>query len=91
MLKKTLSPLYISNFEIFPSKLFDGAFVRTSIVLGGLQENASRRFMTKLFRWYSIERSTLIDGLVYQELFQEEEKKSISSSRKRYCREDRPL
>jgi len=28
--------------------------------------------MTKLFRWYSIERSTLIDGLSYQELFQEE-------------------
>lgn len=54
---------YIANYEIFPSKLFEGAFQRVSILLGSnITEGA---FTTKLYRWYSIERPVLFSKIVY--------------------------
>lgn len=65
-LKKTLSSSYVSNFEIFPSKLFEGAFQRTSIVVGSRSNNEhSQSFISKLHRWYSIEREFIIDQIGY--------------------------
>ncbi|MCW2310696.1 Eco57I restriction-modification methylase domain-containing protein [Rhodoferax antarcticus] len=54
---------HISNFEIFPSKLFDGAFQRLSIVLGAKQKGHG--YVSRLHRWYAIERETLIDSISY--------------------------
>lgn len=57
------SSLHISNFEIFPSKLFDGAFQRVSILIASnIQE---RKCVTKLHRWYSVERPILFNKMVY--------------------------
>lgn len=60
---KSYKNRYIANYEIFPSKLFEGAFQRVSILLGSnLSEGA---FTTKLYRWYSIERPVLFNKIVY--------------------------
>lgn len=57
------SSTYYSNFEIFPSKLFEGAFQRVSIILGN--NNTQCEYVTKLHRWYSIEREALFSKLIY--------------------------
>jgi hypothetical protein len=55
---------FISNFEIFPSKLFEGAFQRVSILTGENSLNTNNfRNVSKLHRWYSIERDILIDNV----------------------------
>jgi hypothetical protein len=65
--------VYISNYEIFPSKLFEGAFQRLSIFLGHRSLNNNKeRYVTKLHRWYSIERDYLIDCIEYVNVFIEE-------------------
>jgi hypothetical protein len=55
---------HISNFEIFPSKLFEGAFQRVSIVLGSKDKKRGQH-ITKLHRWYSVERENLMDQIAY--------------------------
>jgi hypothetical protein len=55
--------LYYSNFEIFPSKLFEGAFQRVSICMGNNAFNGN--YVTKLYRWYSIERFNLFNKIQY--------------------------
>ncbi|MBU1717410.1 MAG: Eco57I restriction-modification methylase domain-containing protein, partial [Proteobacteria bacterium] len=66
--------LYLSNFEIFPSKLFEGAFQRLTILTGSQKKETipSSRFVTKLHRWYSIERENLINKINYSEIIEEE-------------------
>jgi hypothetical protein len=55
-----------ANFEIFPSKLFDGAFQRLTIICGQKSSKGiARNLITKLHRWYSVERENLIDKMVY--------------------------
>lgn len=62
--ESNLHNVSILNFEIFPSKLFDGAFQRLSIIIGGKHVNIDKsRYVTKLQRWYSIEREFLIDKI----------------------------
>ena len=56
---------YYSNFEIFPSKLFDGAFQRITINVTNNFDGSSRKKITKLHRWYSIERSFLFQRINY--------------------------
>ena len=68
-----LTQSYISNFEIFPSKLFDGAFVRVSIVFGCKNKTQQKRHISKLHRWYSIERQFLVDSIQFQQIKEKEE------------------
>ena len=62
-LYNSYSNTYYCNFEIFPSKLFEGAFQRVSIILGN--NHTKCEYVTKLHRWYSIERETLFSKLIY--------------------------
>ena len=54
---------YLANFEIFPSKLFEGAFQRVTILL--CNNTIIGSYITKLYRWYAIERSILFQKIVY--------------------------
>ena len=56
---------YFANFEIFPSKLFDGAFQRISILLSNNQSTVPASMTTKLHRWYSVERKNLFSTIRY--------------------------
>jgi len=57
---------FISNFEIFPSKLFEGAFQRVTILTGMKSSNKNNfRNVSKLHRWYSIERENLIENISF--------------------------
>ena len=56
---------YFSNFEIFPSKLFDGAFQRITIVISNNLPKDKISMITKLHRWYSVERKNLFNKIVY--------------------------
>lgn len=65
-----LEHIWLANFEIFPSRLFDGAFQRLSIVIGhygieGQPEENKGVYTTKIQRWYAIERPHLIDLIGY--------------------------
>lgn len=61
-----LALLWLANFEIFPCRLFDGAFQRLSILLGCYQPDTSPTvYTTRLHRWYSVERSYVIDLINY--------------------------
>ncbi len=67
-LLRTFPERYIANFEIFPSKLFEGAFQRVSIVIG-TKDKPGQAFISRLHRWYSIEREVLINKIVYTGTF----------------------
>ncbi|HEY4037087.1 MAG TPA: DNA methyltransferase [Ktedonobacteraceae bacterium] len=59
------SQLWLSNFEIFPSKLFEGAFQRLTIALAKNKKAENESYVTKIQRWYASERAHLIDTLTY--------------------------
>ena len=61
------SQLWLSNFEIFPAKLFEGAFQRLTIVLATNKNVQTKLYVTKIQRWYASERSHLIDTIRYSE------------------------
>ncbi|GLV56405.1 hypothetical protein KDH_32460 [Dictyobacter sp. S3.2.2.5] len=66
-LLSTGTTLWLANFEIFPSRLFEGAFQRLSILLLHVQ-NSSRvasLYVTRIHRWYSAERPYLLPLLMY--------------------------
>lgn len=63
-LYKSFPNFYLANFEIFPSKLFDGAFQRVTICLSN-NNYYKNFFVTKLHRWYSVERINLFAKIVY--------------------------
>ena len=66
ILQSKTSLATVSNFEIFPSKLFDGAFQRLCIVLAADRpKTAGKLYMSKLYRWYSVERPHLIEATGY--------------------------
>ncbi len=54
---------YYANYEIFPSKLFDGAFQRITILLSNNLQEGTISMITKLYRWYSVERNSLFSRL----------------------------
>lgn len=56
---------YFANYEIFPSKLFDGAFQRITISISNNLLGTNHLMTTKLHRWYSIERTNLFSTLKY--------------------------
>ncbi|HLG62168.1 MAG TPA: DNA methyltransferase [Ktedonosporobacter sp.] len=58
--------IWLANFEIFPSRLFDGAFQRLSIMVAQHgRTSACRAHVTKIQRWYAAERLHLIDLITY--------------------------
>ena len=58
--------LWLANFEIFPSRLFDGAFQRLSILLAHYGNSAQcTTYSTRIQRWYAVERPYLIDLIQY--------------------------
>ncbi|HZR39356.1 MAG TPA: DNA methyltransferase, partial [Ktedonobacteraceae bacterium] len=69
-LRRTLSSstqhLWLANFEIFPCRLFDGAFQRLSLLIArhGSGESCAIH-VTKIQRWYASERPHLLDLITY--------------------------
>ena len=65
-IRQNTSNIWLANFEIFPSRLFDGAFQRLSILLAQHKQTAHCRVhVTKIQRWYAAERPHLIDLITY--------------------------
>ena len=56
---------YFANYEIFPSKLFDGAFQRITIDISNNLPSKTGNHITRLHRWYSIERNQLFQNILY--------------------------
>jgi hypothetical protein len=66
LIDKKSAKTWISNYEIFPSKLFEGAFQRLSILLGMVAKvQKTYKYVTKIRRWYSIERDKLLELTEY--------------------------
>lgn len=56
---------YISSFDIFPAKLFEGAAQRVSILI--LNKGSHILHTSKYYRWLQSERNTLFANIVYSE------------------------
>lgn len=56
---------YFANYEIFPSKLFDGAFQRITIEISNNLSETKHKAITKLHRWYSTERTVLFNKMLF--------------------------
>ena len=67
LLRKVSSTIWTSSYGIRPSKLFDGAEQRLSIVIAYLAHSEKRAdlFTTKYHRWYSEERANLFSLFEY--------------------------
>ncbi len=58
--------LWLANFEIFPCRLFEGAFQRLSILLAQYGSSSDCAISsTRIQRWYAVERAQLIDLIAY--------------------------
>jgi|SRR5450755_109045 Eco57I restriction-modification methylase len=58
--------LWLANFEIFPCRLFEGAFQRLSILLAQYGSHPDCAISsTRIQRWYAVERAQLIDLIAY--------------------------
>ena len=73
-LRASTTHLWLANFEIFPSRLFDSAFQRLSILLA-LRDTASEQTLhvTRIQRWYAAERPHLMSLLHYTPVHQSEQ------------------
>jgi hypothetical protein len=66
VIKQHTSAHWFANFEIFPCRLFDGAFQRLSILLARHAIRPENNvFVTKIQRWFATERPHLIDLIAY--------------------------
>lgn len=66
MLSTTTISLWLANFEIFPCRLFEGAFQRLSILLAQHGSGtASTVHVTRTQRWYTTERPHLLPLIAY--------------------------
>ncbi|GER86000.1 hypothetical protein KDW_01620 [Dictyobacter vulcani] len=67
---KQHTALWLANFEIFPCRLFEGAFQRLSILLASQQSNslAPALYVTRIHRWYTVERPYLLSLLHYTQV-----------------------
>ncbi|HEY4385488.1 MAG TPA: hypothetical protein VGN34_13600, partial [Ktedonobacteraceae bacterium] len=58
--------LWLANFAIFPCRLFEGAFQRLSLIFAQCATNSHCQLATtKIQRWYSAERPTLLPLITY--------------------------
>ena len=71
-LRRTLltntSALWLANFDIFPCRLFEGAYQRLTLLLGKRRGQFScthETYVTSIQRWYTSERATLMKRIVY--------------------------
>ncbi len=66
-LTQAASTLWLANFEIFPCRLFENAFQRVSIILMAKHQSTPTTTLqvTKIHRWFTQERSHLIQSLTY--------------------------
>lgn len=67
-LREKVSALWLANFEIFPSRLFAGAYQRLSLLLAHYTPTPIRSvnmYTTRIHRWYSAERSHVLELMVY--------------------------
>ncbi len=61
-----MQELWLSNFEIFPSRLFEGAFQRLSMLIARHGNSGKcTTYSTRIQRWYAVERPYLIDLMQY--------------------------
>lgn len=59
---------WVSTFDVFPARVFEGAAQRVSIVLyAGRCEAPKQFFTTRYMRWLQPERQHLMEQLTYQE------------------------
>jgi hypothetical protein len=57
---------WVSTFDVFPARVFEGAAQRVSIVIASNNaHDAPHMFTTRYLRWFQQERPTLIEGLQY--------------------------
>jgi hypothetical protein len=66
VLEKTRRRFFAANFGVRPSKLFEGADKRLTILTATCRETAFAVSCTKYHRWVSVERHSLIQRLEYQ-------------------------
>jgi hypothetical protein len=68
ILRKYSSAIWVSNFGIRPSKLFEGAEQRLSIVIYQTKNDSKDTsfFSTKYHRWYTDERPNLLQTMGFQ-------------------------
>lgn len=68
IIKKSCKNIYISNYDIRPSKIFSKVDQRLSIILSvkGTEKNIT--YTTKYLRWYKEERKNLFANIDYTEL-----------------------
>lgn len=61
---------WLANFEIFPGRLFKGAFQRLSIFIARRDDTArcGSTYVTRIQRWYAAERPHLLDLISYTEV-----------------------
>ncbi len=62
------SMLWLANFDIFPCRLFEDAYQRLTLLLGkrsGQFSYTHETYVTSIQRWYTSERSTLIERIGY--------------------------
>ncbi len=58
----------MANFDIFPCRLFAGAYQRLTLLLGKQsmkQLHTHKTYVTHIQRWYTSERSTLVERIAY--------------------------
>jgi Eco57I restriction-modification methylase len=58
--------IYAASFDIFPSRIFEGAAQRLTILLLNNSLKTSRFYLTKYYRWWQDERENLINTLTYE-------------------------
>ncbi len=76
-LLRNTSLLWLANFDIFPCRLFEGAYQRVTLLLGKCNRQCTctnETYVTSIQRWYTSERSTLIERIVYTRVHYEHRK-----------------
>lgn len=71
LLRQSTTTLWLTHFEIFPCRLFEGAFQRLTLLLARRDISASethQAYSTRIQRWYTSERPHLIELIHYTPL-----------------------
>lgn len=71
LLRQSSATLWLAHFEIFPCRLFEGAFQRLTLLLARRDTSTSaahQTYSTRIQRWYASERPHLIELIHYTPL-----------------------
>ncbi len=69
----TDSQVWLSFYDVYPSKVFEGAKQRLTIIIKSQNPNNSEIFATKYHRWLPPERGYLLETLIYEHSWYESE------------------